>query len=75
MCLQCQTKSPNENTLRYLKRKLKEPDDQKEKKIAKKRNAFQTIITSETDEARQKRDAKVRENVSRLRVKQRQERL
>ena len=67
--------SPNKNTLRYLKRKLRELDDQKEKTIAKKRNAFQTIVTSETDETRQKRDAKVRENVSRLRVKQRQERL
>ena len=55
--------SPNKTRLGYLKRKLKESDDQTEKRLAKRRNTRD----AETDKQREIRLQKIRENVSKKR--------
>ena len=57
--------SPHKNRLAYLKRKLKESDDQKEKRLAKRRNTRD----AETDKQREIRLQKILENVSKKRAK------
>ena len=56
--------SPRKNRLAYLKRKLKESDDSKEKRIAKRRNTR----NAETDKQREIRLQKIRENVCKKRA-------
>ena len=56
--------SPHKNRLAYLKRKLKESDDQKERRLAKRRNTRD----AETDKQREIRLQKIRENVWRKRA-------
>jgi len=58
------TDSPNKNRLTYLKRKLLESDDQKEKRLAKRRNTRD----AETDMQREIRLHKMRENISNKRA-------
>ena len=56
--------SPRKNRLAYLKRKLKESDDSKEKRLAKRRNTRD----AETDKQREIRLQKIRENVCKKRA-------
>ena len=56
--------SPRKNRLAYLKRKLKESDDSKEKRIAKRRNTRD----AETDKQREIRLQKIRENACKKRA-------
>ena len=53
--------SPNKNRLKYLKRKLRETDDQKQKKLAKRRI---TARNQATQKKRQMGAAKTKENVT-----------
>ena len=53
-----------QNRLAYLKRKLQEFDDQKEKRLAKRRNTRD----AETDKKREIRLQKITENVSKKRA-------
>ena len=56
--------SPHKNRLAYLKRKLKESDDQKEKRLPKRRNTRDV----EPDKQREIRLQKIRENERKKRV-------
>ena len=56
--------SPPKNRLAYLKSKLKESDDSKEKRLAKRRNTRD----AETDKQREIRLHKIRENVCKKRA-------